>query len=432
MSETQVIATEVIISETGKPKIICEFCSISFGTRGNLYTHLRKYHQFKILVQGNQICPVCSEKFRTLSLLHEHLQNEHSIPLKFVDETFYSKKDFLDWKSKIEKETQSAYRIRNTRGKDSDVSYTYYICHRSGHYRIKQNRIRHVKSTGSIKTGSTCPAVMIVSTETVDGISEIKVHYQSVHIGHDLETRTLRLTKNERENLAACLKLGIPFDKILEDAKQNFAPTNRYNFLTRKHLHNICRDFGIQINHQKPQERKKERKKKNAVQNNDVTVQNNDLHNICRDVGIQINHKKPQEKKKERKKKNAVQNNDVTVQNNDIGVQNNDVAVQNNDVEISDNSIVYEDFLDIEISNHEEIIQEEVKEQEKTSAVTSLLQLHNPSYFEEINDKKIQIINQLKDLMTRIEKWDPTCFLPDIEEHIKAINARLDISEPIK
>ncbi|GBM75238.1 hypothetical protein AVEN_200473-1 [Araneus ventricosus] len=311
----------------------------------------------QVVVPGNQTCVLCDEKFYTMALLHEHIQNQHSITLKFVDETFYSEKDFLDWKNKIQKESLSSYVYRNSSQKKvSGITKAYYTCHRSGRYEMKQNRIRSVKASGSIKTGSTCPAFMKVSTQTIDGISEIKVQYQSVHLGHDLETRGLRLKKEDRVNLAACLKLGIPMDKILDEARRNFSPTNRYSHLTRKHLHNIRRDFGIPMNNEK-------------------------LQKIS--------------------------------------------APQSADVEASDSSIGYEDYVEIEVSNHEEI-----QEHERNAAVSSLLLLQNNDYYEEFSNRKMQIINQLKELQSRIEEWDPQCPLPDVEEHIKALNARLDISAP--
>ncbi|CAL1278049.1 unnamed protein product [Larinioides sclopetarius] len=356
MSECEVVATEVICPGSDKTKYVCELCNISFGTRGNLNKHLRKFHQLQVLVQGKQTCALCDERFFTTAQLHEHLQHQHSVALIFVDEYFYSEKDFLDWKNKIERENLSSYILRNTSQDASGITNAYYTCHRSGSYKVKEDRIRRVKASGSIKTGSTCPAGIKVSTQTVDGISEIKVQFQSVHLGHDLETRTLRLTKLERENLAACLKLGISMDKILEEARQNTSLSNHYRLLTRKHLHNIRRDFGIPLNNEKPQKAS---------------------------------------------------------------------ALQKADVEASDSSIGYEDYFEIEVSNHEEI-----QENEKNTAVSSLLLLQNNNTCEEFNNRKMQIINQLKDLQLRIENWDPQSPLPDVEDHIKDINVRLDISAP--
>ncbi|KAF8763408.1 hypothetical protein HNY73_021596 [Argiope bruennichi] len=109
----------------------------------------------------------------------------------------------------------------------------------------KGERIRHLKASGSIKAGSTCPAVMNVTTVTVDGIAEINVRYQAVHVGHDLDVGKIPLSKNERLDLAADLQLGIPMAKILDKTRENFSATSRLSLTTRKDLHNISRDFRI-------------------------------------------------------------------------------------------------------------------------------------------------------------------------------------------
>ncbi|GBM43398.1 hypothetical protein AVEN_211206-1 [Araneus ventricosus] len=86
---------------------------------------------------------------------------------------------------------------------------------------------------------------MNVTKQTVDATVEMCVWYQSVHVGHELETGKLRLTKAEKENLAADLNLGIPMSKILDKTRHDFSSTNRFNLTTRKDLRNICRDFQL-------------------------------------------------------------------------------------------------------------------------------------------------------------------------------------------
>ncbi|GFW90351.1 hypothetical protein TNCV_2122141 [Trichonephila clavipes] len=46
-----------------------------------------------------------------------------------------------------------------------------------------------MKASGSIRCGCTCPAVLNVSTYTVEEAKEIIVEYQSVHVAHDLEVK---------------------------------------------------------------------------------------------------------------------------------------------------------------------------------------------------------------------------------------------------
>ncbi|GFS76125.1 uncharacterized protein NPIL_367091 [Nephila pilipes] len=68
------------------------------------------------------------------------------------------------------------------------------------------NRIRHAKASGSVKCGFACPALMTVSRRSINGVTEITVQYQSVHVGHDMEPGKLHLTKDERWALASSLE----------------------------------------------------------------------------------------------------------------------------------------------------------------------------------------------------------------------------------
>ncbi|GBL99403.1 hypothetical protein AVEN_206808-1 [Araneus ventricosus] len=118
----------------------------------------------------------------------------------------YPEEEFVNWKLQFEKDSQSSFVIRNSWvKKEPGKKLSYYICHRSGSFKPKGERIRHMKASGSIKSGSTCPAVMNVTAVTLDGIVEINVRYRSVHVGHDLEIGKLQLSKNERVDLAASL-----------------------------------------------------------------------------------------------------------------------------------------------------------------------------------------------------------------------------------
>ncbi|KAF8769946.1 hypothetical protein HNY73_017532 [Argiope bruennichi] len=228
--------------------ISCEKCGIRFKERKNLNAHCRNFHpEQNYLIKSNQICGLCSGAFRTIVKLQEHMQSQHSINLNYINETFYSAQDFLNWKVRIEKESQSSYILRNSsEKKDVGKKLSYYICHRSGCFKPKGGKIRQLKASGSNKSGYTCPAVIEVCTETIDGISEIKVLYQSVHVGHEMEVGRLRLTEEERTDIAANLHLGIPMTKILDETRRNFSPKNRLSLTTRKDLCNIKSGFKIQ------------------------------------------------------------------------------------------------------------------------------------------------------------------------------------------
>ncbi|GFU23451.1 uncharacterized protein NPIL_288011 [Nephila pilipes] len=229
-----------------KERSVCNTCGVTFGAKKSLYKHTRKFHPEESQPISNKlICGMCGEKFRLTVNLNEHLQNVHNVELKFAHENFYSEEDFLQWKEKIQVESVSSFKIRNTCEKEAGLKLTYYICHRSGVSNPTSNRIRHAKALGSVKCGFACPAMMTVSRRSIDGVTEITVQYQSVHVGHDMEPGKLHLTKDERSALASSLEQGIPMAKILDETREAYSPGQRFGLTTRKDLHNICRDYKI-------------------------------------------------------------------------------------------------------------------------------------------------------------------------------------------
>ncbi|KFM69083.1 hypothetical protein X975_14697, partial [Stegodyphus mimosarum] len=240
--------TKRLFSET-MDQIVCEKCQTTFTQRKSLYSHMRKVHCEEPDLKCNQLCGMCDRKFRTTSQLHDHLQLQHDILLKFLQLTFYSEEEFLEWKRKIEKDDQSSFLLKSSlKNKETGVKLTYYTCHRSGIYIPKEDRMRHLKAKGSIKSGCTCPAIINVSAQTVNEATEIKVVYQSKHVGHELEVGKLPLSKEEKSNLASSLHLGIPMSKILDKTRKKYSPTKRYGLTTRKDLHNIQKEFKIEKN----------------------------------------------------------------------------------------------------------------------------------------------------------------------------------------
>ena len=229
---------------SGPPEqIICEKCGTTFSMKKSLYSHMRNIHDENIET-GNLKCGMCEKKFHAISQLQQHLQTVHNVHLKFDDFTFYCEADFLEWKKNVERDDQASFVFRNS-SKKEDKKFNYYICHRSGVYNAKENRNRHLKELGSVKIGSTCPAYMSVSIQKIDEATEIKVNYQSIHVGHEKDVGRLPLSSDERLSLASSLNAGIPMSKILDKTKEKYSPTKRYGYTTRKDLHNIKNAFHI-------------------------------------------------------------------------------------------------------------------------------------------------------------------------------------------
>ncbi|GFW49866.1 c2H2-type domain-containing protein [Trichonephila clavipes] len=120
------------------------------------------------------------------------------------------------------------------------------MCHRSGIAIIKSERKRHEKIGGSIKCGKTCPAFMTsIREQQQQRAIKITVEYQSVHAGHEMEVGKLNLHGDDRRNLAALLKAGVPSTKIIEDIQNKCLPTERLGLLTKKDLHNVSHSFKL-------------------------------------------------------------------------------------------------------------------------------------------------------------------------------------------
>lgn len=108
----------------------------------------------------------------------------------------------------------------------------FYKCHRDGKYKPKGKNIRKLKSLGSNKIGSHCPARMDVMVEG----DEVSVLYIKTHVGHELEPKRLTLAKNEKDFLAEQLIMpNTNYDDILNVVK-TLNSSSRLHHLTRKDL----------------------------------------------------------------------------------------------------------------------------------------------------------------------------------------------------
>ncbi|GFU93646.1 c2H2-type domain-containing protein [Trichonephila clavipes] len=140
---------------------------------------------------------------------------------------------FEEWKKEEEIRTKSFFVKRGGAKKVTNKQFTYYMCHRSGIAIIKSERKHHEKIGGSIKCGKTCPAFMTSIREQQEAI-KITVEYQSVHAGHEMEVGKLNLHEDDRRNLAALLKAGVPSTKIIEDIQNKCLPTERLGLLIKR------------------------------------------------------------------------------------------------------------------------------------------------------------------------------------------------------
>lgn len=108
----------------------------------------------------------------------------------------------------------------------------FFKCHRDGKYKPKGKNIRKLKSLGTNKIGSHCPARMDVLVEG----NEVNVLYIKTHVGHDLEPKRLTLKKIDKEYLTEQLRIpDTNYDDILSVVK-TLDSNSRLHHLTKTDL----------------------------------------------------------------------------------------------------------------------------------------------------------------------------------------------------
>ncbi|KAK7866262.1 hypothetical protein R5R35_001691 [Gryllus longicercus] len=228
---------------------LCMGCGKAFTTKHNLQRHMQKMHDgVANFAHSTRIkCPEsgCDESFPTYCHLREHLTEHHEKEL-FVDEIrFSSEEDFFRWKEEMQIKTVSLFVADTSKKTMKDgTQKLYYNCHRSYTYRGSGQNKRRLKSAGSIKIGTTCPARLEVTIK--DGMMQVK--FWKTHIGHSMDLEHIHLSKAARTEIADRMKLGHSFQQILYDihnGKLQNIDSRRGQLVKRKDLHNIFRDFHI-------------------------------------------------------------------------------------------------------------------------------------------------------------------------------------------
>lgn len=104
-------------------------------------------------------------------------------------------------------------------------------------------QIRKTKLLGTNKINGHCPANITIQILR-DGM--VEVDYQNVHVGHKSDIGRLRLTKQERDDLAKKISLKIPMEEILNGVQGSIGNhLQRKDVVSRKDLHNVARDYNL-------------------------------------------------------------------------------------------------------------------------------------------------------------------------------------------
>lgn len=107
--------------------------------------------------------------------------------------------EFYNWKSNLEKETQSMFVRTSSCKKRKDHVVYYFYCHRSYLGKKHEKKTAHKeKNAGSNKMSKSCPAMM----KAISTNGAVKVEYCSTHFGHECDMGRLRLSIDDRNLLA--------------------------------------------------------------------------------------------------------------------------------------------------------------------------------------------------------------------------------------
>lgn len=93
--------------------------------------------------------------------------------------------------------------------KSNDNEKFYYECVRSHrNYKIKDERVRALKSQGSCKMPFSCTSQVVVTRNITS--DKCSVSYYKSHYGHGKEIQHLSLSKFDRQSIASKLILDVP------------------------------------------------------------------------------------------------------------------------------------------------------------------------------------------------------------------------------
>ncbi|CAH1271543.1 Hypp4672 [Branchiostoma lanceolatum] len=131
------------------------------------------------------IQPNCDKVFYHRTKMLKHLEDDHDLILSSSTHRFDTEREFLDWKENEEKDNLVQFTKQRGDKLTKGGRYIYYICEHDGSdkphcargqpARLSSRRSRK----GRVKTGSICPARMLVKSELNSSV--MRVTYISTH-----------------------------------------------------------------------------------------------------------------------------------------------------------------------------------------------------------------------------------------------------------
>uniref|UniRef100_A0A6P7GTX0 Uncharacterized protein LOC114346396 n=1 Tax=Diabrotica virgifera virgifera TaxID=50390 RepID=A0A6P7GTX0_DIAVI len=191
---------------------------------------------------------MCDHKSSTKTLMLEHYKLKHAITLAEKESlTFSNEGKFLEWKLSVENNDKNNFVLLRPKGSTAGgKSISTFYCFRDGYFKSKGSNIRREKISGSNKINAHCPAKMKVITHPT---GEIIVEFFKTHVGHQNEVGRMRLSKEEREEIAKNIASKIPFQNILDNIRTSLSndEVQRRDLITRQDIKNIARDYNLKV-----------------------------------------------------------------------------------------------------------------------------------------------------------------------------------------
>ncbi|XP_067126787.1 LOW QUALITY PROTEIN: uncharacterized protein [Centruroides vittatus] len=186
------------------------------------------------------------------------LKLDHNVTIDVRELNFGSFKDFTDWKSKMEMDSNSHFILVCGSKTIGNIKHHYYTCNCMGDYKQKVDDIdrkRILKSQGTTKLNMKCTAYIAVDENIQTG--QVAVKFCGKHYSHEQTIAHIPLNKTTRISIAAKLRTGIALGRITQDLRQFSSPTGyflapRSAIVSKKDINNIKKQYnisGIQRHH---------------------------------------------------------------------------------------------------------------------------------------------------------------------------------------
>lgn len=232
-------------------KYTCSVCNYTTSRPDNIKRHNDTMHVPSHVsmdsIKADITCVLC-KSYCCVSRkdMVQHYASEHDIAVQREELSFEDEKQFEEWKLSVEKRDYNQF-TRNTGVKTSadGVRKLTYSCFRDGSFKTRGVGARQEKILGSNKINGCCPS-KIVARFLPTG--RVNVDYVKTHVGHTNDLGRMKLSKNEREEVAKNIASNVKLPKILDSVRDSIAFTEleRGDLLTLKDIHNIARDYFLE------------------------------------------------------------------------------------------------------------------------------------------------------------------------------------------